>query len=79
MAGAWVGTFGSWGGLGWLLLRLGLDRTVAGVAGPWIDGLRSSGVLLLLTSSLFGLLMLPWSGSELGLLLWLGVDLVVIS
>ena len=25
---------GSWFGLGWLLLRLGLDRTVAGMAGP---------------------------------------------
>ena len=66
-------------GLGGLLLRLGLDRTVVGMAGPWTDGLGSSGVLLLLTSSLFGLLMLPWSGSELGLLLWLGVDLVVTS
>ena len=70
---------GSLFGLGWLLLRLGLDRTVAGMAGPWTDGLRSSGVWLLLTSSLFGLLVLPWSGSELWLLLWLGVDLVAMS
>ena len=61
-----------------LLVWLGLDRTVAGMAEPWTEGLRSSGVWLQLSSSLFGLLLLPWSGSELWLLLWLGVDLVVI-
>ena len=64
LAGAWVGTFDSLGGLGCLLLRLGLDRTLAGMAGPWTDGLRSSGVWLLLASSTLELLLFPLSGLE---------------